>query len=133
MNNEPNKQYTLTLNQTQADLVVKALDLFSRIGLGQFETLLEVYDTECRLELEQRELLRSSLNLAKQTVGHPVNGSFGINNPLLPERFRDAWDICQVVRHRLAWDRKPEGGIQVWFDNPYFTGKLPPITIKNED
>ncbi len=126
---DPNKKYEISLNAEQADLLVKALDLFTRIGLGQFEAVLEAYDRDLKLPLEKRELITSGLNTAKLAAGHPVNGSFGINNPAMHEKFRDTWDICQVVRHRLAWDRKPEGGPQVWFDRPYRAGALPLITI----
>ena len=42
------KTYTLTLSEEQAQLLVKALDLYSRIGIGQFEEILDVYDPLCK-------------------------------------------------------------------------------------
>jgi len=44
--------------------------------------------------------------------------------------FRIAWDLQQVIRHRLAWDRNPKGGIQVSFDDPLKSSREPLASIK---
>ena len=48
--------------------------------------------------------------------------------------FRIAWDIQQVIRHRIAWDRNPKGNITVDFDSPLKTSdeQLPIIEEDNE-
>lgn len=114
------KKYTLTLNENQMLLVRDALDLYSRIGIGQFEIISEVY-----APFERDELMRNGLNVAKKACGHPPNGSYSINNPTVNDRFRQAFDICQVVRNKVAWSRNPEGGIYVQFDTPRQLGEEP--------
>lgn len=123
------RTYTLTMSEEQASLLVRALDLYSRIGIGQFEEVLEVYDHRMRRSLEVREEIRAALKSAKMAAGHPSNGSFGINNQEVADEFRAAYDLQQVVRHRLAYDRRPEGGIQVCFDEPRQLSEQPLATI----
>ena len=118
-------KYNLTLNEKQAEILVAALDHYSRIGIGQFEDVLNVYDRNFKLNYEVREQLRHALDKTKITAGHPPNGSYGIHNPEVRDEFRTAFDIQQVVRHRIAWDRNPEGGNQVNFDTPRQIGPEP--------
>jgi hypothetical protein len=126
------KTYTLTMSEAQARLVIRALDIFTRIGIGQFEEVLAVYDRALNLDYQKRERLRISLNSAKAEAGHPANGSYGIHNPEVNDDFRAAFDIQQVIRNRLAFDQKPEGGIGVDFDEPRQISKLLLPTIKSE-
>lgn len=119
-------KYNLTLSAEQAEVLVQALDLYSRIGIGQFESVLDVYDRHLKFDLCQRETLRHNLECAKLAVGLPVNGGPSIGNQAeVREEFRTAWDIQKVVRHRLAWDQHPEGRpSNVHFDTPFQTGQL---------
>jgi hypothetical protein len=122
-------KYNLTLSQKQAEVLVRALDLYSRIGIGQFEEVLDVYDRELKLDYERRERFRVKLNQAKNEAGHPSNGSYGISSPEVRDEFRVSYDIQQVVRNKLALVRNPEGGITVDFDTPRAIGKEPLATI----
>ena len=124
------KKYTLTMNEEQAQLLVKALDLYSRIGIGQFEEVLQVYDPTAKLSPGTRDDIRQQLDFAKAAAGHPANGSYGIHSPEVRDEFRAAYDIQQVVRNRLAYDRKPEGNpSSVHFDEPRQISKVPLPTI----
>lgn len=128
------KQYTLTMDAEQARILVLALDLYSRIGIGQFEEITRVYETNGDLSIEKEEDLKVYLLKAKAVAGHPVNGSYGIHNPHVSDKFRVAWDIQQVVRHRLAYDARPEGNpMSVHFDTPHQCGTVPLATIISED
>jgi hypothetical protein len=119
-------KYKLTVSEQQAAIIANALDLFSRIGLGQFEEIMRVYDRNHVVPLEAREQARNFLKAAKIEVGHTSNGSFGIHSPKVSDDFRAAYDLLQVIRHRLAWDRNPEGNRpQVDFDPPSPTSALP--------
>jgi len=122
-------KYTLTLNEEQARILIRALDLYSRIGIGQFEEVAQVYDRGLKLDLTTRDRIRAGLNIAKVEAGHPVNGSYGIHNEKVDDEFRVAYDLQKVVRHRLAWDHQPQGGMGVHFDTPDQSGSQPLATI----
>ena len=51
---------------------------------------------------------------------------------MINDSFRVAWDLQQVIRYRLAWDRNPEGGIQVIFDEPLKSSQEPLACIKKQ-
>ena len=122
-------RYTLTCSAEQAALLVRALDLYSRIGIGQFEEILNVYDAQHTMEVSLRQDARLAINEAKALAGHPDSGSYGIHSPEVRDEFRAAFDLQRVIRHRLAFDRKPEGDIMVDFDTPYQISKTPLATI----
>jgi hypothetical protein len=128
------KKYTLTMSAKHAEILVRALDLYSRIGIGQFEEVARVYETSEDLTFEQEEDLKACLVNAKVAVGHPKNGSYGIHNAVVSDKFRAAWDLQQVVRHRMAYDARPEGNpMSVHFDTPFQCSKVPLATIVSED
>jgi hypothetical protein len=56
-------------------------------------------------------------------TGLPRNAYHGIFSDKIPDEARVAWDLHQVIRHRLSWDDQPEGGITVNFDTPMKYGK----------
>lgn len=110
MENAPQmRRYTLEITEHQAQTLVDALDLYSRIGLGQFLEVADVYVHAHDVSQEEREELEIRLTQAKAAVGHPRNGSFGIHSREVPDAFRVAWDLQKVIRHRLAVDRDPTG------------------------
>lgn len=122
--------YALTgLSAKQMQTVCEALDLYQRIMMGQFEELTSMarmgdipHQTEDDLSaripaIEQAE---KHLQEAKALItGHPPNSSFGIFHDKVRVSAKIARELQAVIRHRLAWDRQPEGGIGVAFDDPY--------------
>lgn len=126
------KQYTLTLNEQQAEVLCQALDLFTRIGLGQFENVIDVFDRGAKRSVEDREAARRFIEDAKYALGFTANASFGLRNERVEDVFRVAYDVNQVVQHRLAWDRNPEGGPQVWYRTPDRTSKQDLPTIEKK-
>lgn len=119
------RKYNITVTESQALLLERALDLFTRIGIGQFENIIEVYDHDFRLDAETKEHMRTGTDIAKRAVGHPTNGSYGIHNTAVSNDFRVAYDLQQVIRHRRAWARCPGGGFGVSFDEPYSISGVP--------
>jgi hypothetical protein len=121
--------YHLHMNEKQAQIIIHALDLYSRIGMGQLEEVVTILrqningsnkDTLGKLE-EVGRLIREASSYWMGGAG----SYYGINSEQISDSFRIAWDLQQVVRYRLAWDRNPEGGIQVIFDDPIQTSKEP--------
>ncbi len=100
--------YTLDINEEQAEVLCKALDLFSRIGCGQFERILgHPTIKKSLLQKENAQVARrvsaSLLDTAKQILtGHGTGSSTSITVADKPNRV--AYDIFQVIRNRLAID-----------------------------
>jgi hypothetical protein len=105
---EETMSYTLTMNKEQAEVICKALDLFSRIGCGQFEEILKHPTIEKdiiygKVQHVYVQLARKELDIAKQMLtGHPPGVSTGITVADEPNRI--AYDVFQVIRNRLAVD-----------------------------
>lgn len=126
------RQYTVTLSERQVRVIKDALDLYSRIGMGQLK---EVVNILC-LNKDDREnrhdiisIIRNSLeSLSNLWIGG--SGYHGITSRKISNSFRVAWDIQQVLRHRVSWDREPKGGITVNFDEPMITSGFKPPTIR---
>jgi hypothetical protein len=133
-------KYTLHLTERQARVIVDALDLFSRIGMGQLKEVAYVLRQNplpsSDPDLEARTTLLSEIRDKLDTLSRywmKGPGFYGITSKSISDRFRIAFDIQQVIRHRLAWDRNPQGDITVDFDNPTKTSEedLPKIeTVK---
>jgi hypothetical protein len=142
--NQHMKNYNIHLNENQLQVLVNALDLYSRIGIGQLEEVEMIYRLDGRKKQVDRNYdtdesteidfdhLHQILNLAKQELGHGQGSHYGIYSKEVPDAFRVAWDIMKVVRHQLAIDRCPTGGFGVDFDIPQQSGKepLPIISIE---
>src|ERR1035441_2089703 len=107
------KTYSLDLNEIQADTIVLALDLFARVGTGQYVELLN-HPTVRRLSLQgdkedplrSIEDLRSMLETIKTELDGrlPPQGYYSIRSENIEDVNRVAYDLFQVIRHRRSWD-----------------------------
>ena len=135
------RKYRLTLNTKQALVVVQALDLHSRLIAGQVEELGRRFRMERasdpEMTLEQLDRVDDAARLLKAVMFPELRGNaaHGIHSDKIPDEARVAYDLLQVLRNRLAWDENPEGGIQVWFDDPTQTSyeEKPPEMERVED
>lgn len=122
------RQYYLLLNEAQANILVRALDAYSRVAMGQIRQVADTWIGRVSGEDADERLsrVRACLEEAERLLtGMPRGASLGMLSPDLPDEYRAAYDLQQVVRHRLAWDRQPEGGITVDFDEPRQTSAEP--------
>ena len=110
---------TITCTTQQAECIARALELYTRLGLGQFEEavylckigLIRHRQGECSdAQIEQIESLCYAI---KDALGHPRNGSFGIGYPMLHESTQRAYEITKQIDKALAMHRDP---------NPPFRG-----------
>ena len=118
------KPYRLAITEKQARLIVDALDLYSRIGMGQLQEVAFVLRSNSFEDTIDFGILDKVTELLRKASSYWMNGSggyHGIYSDKINDNFRVAWDLQQVIRYRLAWDRNPEGGIQVHFDEPMKT------------
>jgi hypothetical protein len=89
--------------------------------MGQFTDIASLFFGE--VPVEDILLLKESLEKLQPLATQLPSGHHGIRSDKIPDSARVAFDLYQVIRHRLAWDRKPEGGFQVYFDQPLLTSE----------
>lgn len=105
-------EYKLTINKEQARVICEALELYSRLKHGQISELRNLFmDRWCAPNSPFNWDNEWILNALKSMIFPELdrNASYGVGNKIYPES-SVAWDVMQVLRHRLAWDRlKAEG------------------------
>lgn len=123
----------LKINETQAKTIIKALDLYSRLQMGQIHELGTPYSGPFTKQIEKadKEKLEDILNELKQTLFPELSqGAFyGIFSQEVPDEAKISYDMIQVIRNHLAWKNNPKGGITVDFDQPLKSSKEPLIEI----
>jgi hypothetical protein len=135
---EAPEAYLLKLTPEQAQVLVHACDLYSRIGIGQFEEIEQLArmgmlrhrhatadgaPAVTEAEINRLEQAREALDVAKRHLtGMEPNASFGILNQLVHKDFKVAWELQQVVRHRLAWDARGNPARRDWAGSPSMMG-----------
>lgn len=112
------EKITLTLEcLEQAHVLVAALDLYTRLGIGQLEMVEELFRMEAipasrPVSFDERmamaEALRDQMNAAKQTIGFPRGGSLGIGGTLVPIGAQRAYEMQKVLAKALAEYREPK-------------------------
>lgn len=91
-----------------AQALSQALDVFSRVGMGQWEVIAEVVHgpwTEVHPDTsawQQRDELQTLLFAAKRWLGHPQNGSFGIAARGVHDDMKRAWEIKKQIDQALV-------------------------------
>lgn len=124
--------YRLEMNSEQARAVIAALDLFSRIGMGQLEEIEHFIAWEGVLKIREphtlimRDALRDLCNQMKAILGHPTNGSWGITNAEVPKRCRVAYDL-QCVLRQVVGRHEGEQSHSVWLHDPLHVVKDVPL------
>ena len=129
-------KYKLTLTEEQARLVSHACDLYCRIGLGQFDRIVEfcmdkeffgrtekMSDEEFKDWLERRDVAEHWMYEARKHIFTRLDGkchTYGIGHDAESNM---AWNIHQVLRHYVGNDER----------KPYaIYGELPEIEVVEE-
>lgn len=130
-------KFVLELTELQAELLVKALDLYSRIGIGQIGEVHNILTLEPHTNPPGEHTyqgIKNALDFVKRELfGFESGASFAMHNSKVPEKFRVAWDLQQVIRHKLAWTANPAGGAGVSFHEPMKSSKEPLATMTEAD
>ena len=108
---------TLELNDAQAQTILEALDLYSRVGCGQVRAVSQVVVLNWPDDRwKHHAAAEASLSAAQVSLfpelGSP-HASYGIPNRQVPVEFRRAYDIYKHVQQAMAVARDP---------NPKFRG-----------
>lgn len=134
--------YNLSLTKKQAEVLVRATDVYMRLLMGQFNIVAEQFLFREGVTSERMDMARRHLDAAKVCLFPELQGSstasLSMTSPKNEEASRVAYDIHQVIRHRLTWDeeaasKKPRTGFKgVWHDVPMKTSgeMLPHITAE---
>jgi hypothetical protein len=133
MSKNPPHYIQVTLTPEQAGVVVDALDLLSRIHIGQFHTISEQF-FEKLLDSDAIIRMENCLLEARQEVFPELTGpghSHSMTGEKVAEAGKVSWDILQVVRNASAFAGNPEGGHTVDFNDPMFVSKSVPRPVAN--
>ncbi len=91
---------SLTMTKEQAEHLSRALEIISRIGMGQFKDMIDFLDPwktyDKKVELE--DYLKSEIFPELQR-----NSYWGIYSPEVKEECKIACDVYQHLRRELAW------------------------------
>lgn len=112
------RRYVLELSEGQARLVSRAVELYARLGMGQFDMLDSFFPVEAKIRGRERvRPLLQELVVIKNGAPHTYPG---IHSNEIGDDYRVLYDLHKVIRHRLAWDRDPNasGWKGVDYDEP---------------
>lgn len=129
-------KYKLTITEHQASVINRALDFYSRMLIGQVREIKNVYKMERNFnDLPDHDQADEAIEKVRELYfpGHPSNGSFGIYSPEVPDSARIAWDIQQVIRHRIAWRRAGDPSERDWSTMTGVTYDEPMKSSSKED
>lgn len=124
----------LRMDVEQAEIVSRALELYSRLGMGQLEIVLSEELTRWSLlDREKLAAFNEHVNGMKQLLGHASHGSYGIYNVDVPWICREAYDIHQVVRNTIATHKNVDRLSVARRDYAPAHSKLPAIKAEVQD
>ena len=144
------RRYTIAVTAEQARIISQACDLLARLGIGQWPEFIKYmpeplsftgrHDAVQALRPVMADLLRQ-YSPAGAYDGYQSH--LGILNELAARGAREAWDLHQVLRHRMEWDRAIAEGLTVgttrnWtggmmyvnYDEPMHAGSEPLAVIE---
>ena len=120
----------LEITENQARLVMNALELYTRIGIGQFGYIKNhptiekfIWDNH-RDEFHDfgdTELLSARNKLFDLDMG--LNGSYGIHSKKVDDSVRVSHDLVQVIRHEF-WKLNPERSNITVDSSIHFTSEI---------
>lgn len=99
-------RYKLTITKTQARALTVASELLARLGMGQWR------DAMLRMPLKKdlstwHEDLEEIGRILSKHIDRDVKEyteSLGVGSGRVSFSSKDAWDIYQVLRHKMSWD-----------------------------
>src|SRR5437879_842303 len=92
-------KYRIEINEEQAKIISLALDIFSRMEAGRLEWIFSMISWKYYEKLQSAEPMLKELQLLLTGM---QRGNLGIGN--VSNSAKIAYDLHQVIRHRLAWD-----------------------------
>lgn len=120
----------LTISDKQASVLIRALDCYSRIGMGQLECIGDaIEETRHESELNRWLIKEQFLDVMKRELfGHAPNSSDGICSPRTGDNAKIAYDLQCVVRQCIA-KRDDHPISSVWHGPPLHTCRTEPLAV----
>lgn len=132
---------TIELSELQLDAVLDALEMYSRIGIGQLEYIAEqsavIACKEKPMEMNYTNpkwiTFQKKLNECKALFGWNSSSHAGIYSANVSADVKRAWIVYKSIKHARAWMRKPDGGWHLDFDEPLrnSTESMPRVKIES--
>lgn len=95
----------LCVTENQARLISRAMELYSRLGIGQYDHMEYLPDWD----FKKRDVAKSILDsLHVLMTGYHPHAGKGIGSPDIHEDYRVAYDIQKVINHFLYMKRPEE-------------------------
>lgn len=135
----------ITMDLKQARIMMRAMDFYSRILMGQFaeiEHMFFQYEPNDPvfgryLDDKARDNVRAGLELVKDEIYPKLEyyAYYGITCPPCPVNATIVYDVFKSMDHAIAWHLNPEGGLFVSYDPPMHWYKelpLPEVKVFEE-
>jgi len=130
MQKKKHYKYSIKITENQADIIIRALENYSRVGIGQFKN---IFEDIFSIDVTYREDVTNLLDaLNKAVMNDSVNKYRGICSPSTPENVKIAYEISKSLLCYRSWEKEPKGGPTVNFHEPLKISKEPLIEIKSE-
>lgn len=122
-------KYRLTMTEGQAQVIQRALEIYGRLCLGQVKAAIDQVPFNSKRKIDYQRVRSLSDEMKFELTGMQSNASYGIYCKEVDESARVAWDLQQILRHKIAWDNNPKGGNTVNFNKPMKSSKKEPLAI----
>jgi hypothetical protein len=126
----------VTMTVEQARLQMRAMDLYMRILMGQFEELEHLFFAEEYDPIFERGrdvIARSDLDYYLKQVKKCIyptlehHASWGITGSPCPKHATIIYDMYKTMDNAISWYQHPRGGMTVNFDPPMHWYKEMPL------
>lgn len=130
---EKTVMYEAQLSHAHVHVLIDALELLTRLGIGQLEHVLEKLDflySFDRMTYEAREEARELVRLLKKVnFEFDVNQSYSIASAEVPDHVKVAYDLLKTLQKRVAVTEQHDR-TSVWHDGPMLhLGSEPLATV----
>lgn len=125
----------VVLATAAACLLMESLEMLSRLGICQFGEVTDLvrersFGEKSRFSMDDLSLTEATMDAVKRILtGFDPSASHSILSHLVDPRPQNCWALRSAMRHRLAWDRTPEGSFGVNFDEPLSSGLLQHVVV----
>ncbi len=118
------QEYNLRITKDQADIIMLALDLYTRLSAGQFHDLKDISFEKDKSGINRQPSEETLKKLHKEMFPklEMYNASYGIHSPQLPDKIREAYDIYKVMMYEF---NKHKGIMNVYADKVRQASKKP--------